>query len=131
MKTEKQRKRLEMLGDNLVMLHYGMRKENMLKDPEKSVFFRTDDAYKSFIAGTEFALSLYRNSGHRDLTAALSRLVQGRRREPPDGNPCGRHSPRMAAGTVPPAVDEQTSRTRPGGTRAWPIGSGSWARGSR
>jgi hypothetical protein len=63
--TEAQRKRLEMFGDNLIMLHYNMRKAGMLKEPEKSSFYRTDEAYAKFLADTEFSLALYRNDGKR------------------------------------------------------------------
>jgi len=63
--TEAQRRRLEMFGDNLVMLHYNMRKAGMLKHPEKSRFYRTDDEYKKFLADTEFSLALYRDHGKR------------------------------------------------------------------
>ncbi|MEW6359374.1 MAG: DUF4838 domain-containing protein [Planctomycetota bacterium] len=63
--TEAQRKRLEMFGDNLVMLHYNMREAGMLKEPEQSSFYRTDEAYAKFLADTEFSLALYRNHGKR------------------------------------------------------------------
>ncbi|PIU65402.1 MAG: hypothetical protein COS85_08930 [Armatimonadetes bacterium CG07_land_8_20_14_0_80_59_28] len=66
-KTDKQSQRLAMLGDNLVMLHYNLRKADMLAEPEKSTFFRTDEQYVQFLAATEFALSMYRDHGHRDV----------------------------------------------------------------
>ncbi|MBM4081803.1 MAG: DUF4838 domain-containing protein, partial [Planctomycetes bacterium] len=64
--TEPQRKRLETFGENLVMLHYGMRKAGMaLKDPEKSHFYRADDAYQKFLEATVFSLALDQSYGKR------------------------------------------------------------------
>ncbi|MBI3923274.1 MAG: DUF4838 domain-containing protein, partial [Armatimonadetes bacterium] len=64
-KTEAQRKRLEVFGDNLIMLHYNMRKADMLKEPETSTFYRTDEQYAQFLKDTEWSLSLYRDHGKR------------------------------------------------------------------
>ena len=63
--TEAQRKRLEMFGDNLIMLHYNMRKAGMLKEPEKSSFHRTDEAYKRFLDDTTLSLAFYREHDKR------------------------------------------------------------------
>ncbi len=66
--TEAQRKRLEMLGDNLVWLHHDMRKAGMpLPDPEKSLFYRTDEEFAKFLAETDLSLSLYRDHGKRNV----------------------------------------------------------------
>ena len=56
--SEVQRKRLEMLGDNLVVLHWNLRSSGLLKDGEKSTFFRDEAAYRQFVAerGTSPAL---------------------------------------------------------------------------
>lgn len=81
--TEKQRRRLEMLGDNLTMLHYNMRKADMLIDPEKSVFYRTDEAYVQFLADAVFALSLYRDHGHRDVPLLFHGSFDGIGENPP------------------------------------------------
>lgn len=54
-----------MFGDNLVMLHYNMRKADMLEEAEKSIFYRTDEQYGQFLKDTKFSLSLYRDHGKR------------------------------------------------------------------
>lgn len=46
--TDAQRQRLEMFGDNLVVLHWHMRKAGWLAEPEKSVFYRSDADFKAF-----------------------------------------------------------------------------------
>ncbi|MBI2299990.1 MAG: DUF4838 domain-containing protein [Armatimonadetes bacterium] len=64
--TEKQRARLRAFGDNLIQLHWGMRKSGMVvPDPERSVFYRNDADYGRFVADTEFSLWLYRDHGKR------------------------------------------------------------------
>ncbi|MFN0195295.1 MAG: DUF4838 domain-containing protein [Planctomycetaceae bacterium] len=63
--TDPQRKRLEMFGDNMIMLHYSLRKAEMIGEAEKSPLYRTDEQYAQFIKDTEFSLSLYRNHGKR------------------------------------------------------------------
>lgn len=64
--TAKQRRRLELFGDNLVQLHWGMRQAGMpLPEPEKSLFYRTAEQFARFLAETEFALHIYRNHGKR------------------------------------------------------------------
>jgi hypothetical protein len=60
-----QRRRLEMFGDNLVMLHYGLRKAGLARDPERSTFYRTDEQYERFLADTEESIALYRGPGKR------------------------------------------------------------------
>jgi len=70
--TDAQRARLEMFGDNLVMLHHDMREAGMTVGAsaaggEDSHFYRTDEQYQQFLADTEFTLSLYRNYGERDI----------------------------------------------------------------
>jgi len=56
--TDAQRRRVEMFGDNLVVLHWHMRKAGLLQAPEKSVFFRTDEAFKAFAEKNYRALSI-------------------------------------------------------------------------
>ncbi|MBM3501154.1 MAG: DUF4838 domain-containing protein, partial [Armatimonadetes bacterium] len=63
--TPKQRQRLEMLGENLVMLHYNMRQAGMLEEPERSILYRSEEAYSRLLADTEFSLALYRDHGRR------------------------------------------------------------------
>ena len=82
-KTAKQRRRLEMLDDNLVMLHYNLRKANMLDEPEKSVFFKTDELYIKFLDDTVYALSLYRDHGHRDVPLLFQGSFSSRAENPP------------------------------------------------
>jgi hypothetical protein len=65
MTDEAQRRRLAMFGDNLMMLHYNMRKAGMLPESEESSFYRTDEQYQQFLADTEFSLALYRDHGKR------------------------------------------------------------------
>lgn len=65
-RTDKQRRRLAMFGDNLIMLHWGMTRAGMTwPGAEKSVFYRTDEQYAQFLADTEWAFWVYRNSGKR------------------------------------------------------------------
>lgn len=57
-KTDAQRKRLEMFGDNLVMLHYNMRKVGMIEKPEASSLYRSDADYGKFIQEKVGSLSV-------------------------------------------------------------------------
>ncbi len=64
--TDKQRARLVMFGDNLVMLLHDMRAAGMVvPGAEQSVFFRTEDQYQQFLKDTEFSNALYRHAGKR------------------------------------------------------------------
>lgn len=63
--TEAQRRRLEMFGDNLVVLHHDLRQAGLLTDAEKSIFYRDEEAYRKFLADTEFSLALYRDHRNR------------------------------------------------------------------
>jgi hypothetical protein len=64
--TDKQRARLAMFGENLVQLHYGMRQAGMaVPSPETSIFFRTEEQYRQFIADTETSIALYADHGKR------------------------------------------------------------------
>ena len=51
-KTEPQRKRLELLGDNLVMTHFNLRKAKLLskEEAEKSPLYLNTDDYEEFVA---------------------------------------------------------------------------------
>lgn len=67
--TEKQKRRLEMFGDNLTQLHWGMTRAGMTwPEAEKSVFYRTDGQYQKFLDDTEYAWWIYRNAGKRHVT---------------------------------------------------------------
>ncbi|MDP7251182.1 MAG: DUF4838 domain-containing protein [Planctomycetota bacterium] len=81
--TAKQRKRLEMLGDNLVMLHYNLRKAEMVENAEDSVFFRDDESYLKFLDDTVYSLSLYRDHGHRDVPLLYQGSFSSRAENPP------------------------------------------------
>jgi hypothetical protein len=47
--TDAQRQRLQMFGDNLVLLHWQLRKAGWLDKPEQSSFYRSDDDFTAFI----------------------------------------------------------------------------------
>jgi len=47
--TDRQRKRVQMFGDNMVIFHRNLRKADYLLHPEQSVFYRTDGDYEAFI----------------------------------------------------------------------------------
>jgi hypothetical protein len=59
--TEPQRKRLEMLGDNLTQMHYALRKAGLIDGAESSGFFRDDAAFAAFLAKMEAGFSLHRD----------------------------------------------------------------------
>ena len=106
--TGKQRRRLEMLGDNLVMLHYNMRKADMFAEAEESVFYRNDEAYVQFLADTEYSLALYRDHGHRDTPLLYHGSFSARAASPPmevRKLTVGR----IGADNAPPAVDGELS----------------------
>lgn len=63
--TDAQRGRLELFGENLIQLHWSMRKVELLDDPTKSTFYRTDEQYEQFLADTENSLGIYWNNGKR------------------------------------------------------------------
>lgn len=48
-KEERQRRRLELFGADMIVFHYQLRKAGYLVDPEKSFFYRTDAQYEEFI----------------------------------------------------------------------------------
>ena len=47
--TDAQRKRLAMFGDNLILLHWNLRKAGWLQDPERSSFYRSDKDFRRFV----------------------------------------------------------------------------------
>jgi hypothetical protein len=59
--TDAQKSRMEMFGANLVVLHHSLQKAGLLREPEKSIFHRGDDAYADFLSRTEDSLTLYRD----------------------------------------------------------------------
>ena len=38
-----------MFADNLILLHWNLRKAGWLEKPEESFFYRTDESFKAFI----------------------------------------------------------------------------------
>lgn len=47
-KTAPQRRRVQMFGDNMVVFHYNLRQAGYLKQPEQSIFYRSDADYEEF-----------------------------------------------------------------------------------
>ena len=47
--TDAQRKRLQMFGDNLVLLHWNLRKAGWIDKPEQSSFYRNDADFTTFV----------------------------------------------------------------------------------
>jgi len=60
--TDVQRSRLAMFGDNLIQLHFALRKAGLLSDDSQSVFHRDDAAFKQFMKDVESTFSLYRDA---------------------------------------------------------------------
>jgi hypothetical protein len=57
---EKQKRRLEMFGDNLIMLHWGMTRAGVTwPGAEQSCFHRTDEEYEAFVKDRGYAWWLY------------------------------------------------------------------------
>ena len=65
--TESQRRRLEMFGENLIVLHHDLRQAGLLDNATTSTFSRDDEAYQKFLAATEFSIALYRTNDKRFL----------------------------------------------------------------
>lgn len=62
--TEPQKRRLELFGDNLIQLHWSLRKAGFPMS-EQSLFYRDDATYEAWWKGKEFDWSLYRDQGKR------------------------------------------------------------------
>lgn len=60
--TERQRMRLRMFGNNLVQLHYALRKAGLISEPFDSIFYRDDQAFALFLKAMDGDLSLYRDN---------------------------------------------------------------------
>jgi hypothetical protein len=95
--TEPQRRRLEMLGDMLVVLHYNLRKASLAgAKPEASPLYKDDAAYREFLAARADSISLEtlcklgKDGLLNVLAAADKRAIT---------------VPRLAAGFAPPKVD--------------------------
>jgi hypothetical protein len=71
-RTSHQKKRLEMFGDNLIVFNYNLRKAGLLKDPEKSSFFRNDSEYKQFMASRTGRLALAADRRGKTLARPIS-----------------------------------------------------------
>ncbi len=61
--TDRQRRRLEMYGANLVQLHWSLRQLGLLAQPEASKFYRTDEQYRQFMDDQGQWPALYRIRG--------------------------------------------------------------------
>jgi hypothetical protein len=100
-KGPKQQKRLEMLGDNLVMLHANLRGAGLLKDPEASMFFRPDAEYERFLAsrmGGIAIVNLERHAeGQKRYGRTLLKLWSPEKRKVA--------VPRLPAGVAAPTID--------------------------
>lgn len=59
--TDAQRRRLAMFGDNLVQLHFALRKAGTIAADGKSIFHRDDAAFAQFLKQMENTFSLYRD----------------------------------------------------------------------
>jgi hypothetical protein len=59
--TDKQRQRLGMFGDNLTQLHFALRKDGLISEDSKSIFFRDDVVFAQFLNDMESTFSLYRD----------------------------------------------------------------------
>jgi cellulose/xylan binding protein with CBM9 domain len=81
-KTEAQRKRLEMFGQCLTVLHYNLRCAKLVDKPEQSVFYKSHDDYKAFIEANKDSLALgahmkpYRGKEPRILFAREDRTLR-------------------------------------------------------
>ena len=60
-RTETQRQRLTMFGDNLTQLHFALRKAGLIPAHAQSIFQRDDAAFAAFMTGMESTFSLYRD----------------------------------------------------------------------
>jgi hypothetical protein len=63
--TESQRRRLGLFGDYLVVLCHDLHQAGLLGAARTSIFYRDEDAYRKFLADTEFSMALYRDHRSR------------------------------------------------------------------
>jgi hypothetical protein len=57
-KTEPQRKRLEMFGENLVVFNWNMRHAGLIKTRENSILYRTDEDFEKFMAERKNSMAI-------------------------------------------------------------------------
>jgi hypothetical protein len=57
-KTEPQRKRLEMFGENLVVFNWNMRHAGLIKTREDSILYRTDEDFEKFMAERKNSMAI-------------------------------------------------------------------------
>ena len=103
--TEAQRKRLEMFGDNLTMLHYNMRKAGMIENPSASPLYLSDEAYGEFIqekVGSLSVVNLERWAENQKLYGKVQMALWG-----PENRKLT--VPRLPAGTAAPKIDGDLS----------------------
>lgn len=56
--TDAQRARLQMFGDNLIIFQHALRQVDLLPEPEKSPFYRTDEQFAEWVKQHEGSLAL-------------------------------------------------------------------------
>lgn len=61
--TEPQRRRLQMFGDNLAVLHFNLRKAGVLPHPEASIFYKDDAEFQTFYDAARKTLALAEPQG--------------------------------------------------------------------
>ena len=96
--TGAQRARLAEFGDNLVVLCHVLNEAGVLTNAEKSVFYRSPDAYRDFLAGNSRAVRIMKGAGSEGAITGI--LVPGQR---------AITVPRLPAGTPPPRLDGDLS----------------------
>jgi Domain of unknown function (DUF4838)/Carbohydrate family 9 binding domain-like len=57
-KTDKQRKRLAMFGDAMILLHYNLRCAKLVKNPEKSMFYKSHEDFQAWVKSVAGSLSI-------------------------------------------------------------------------
>ena len=63
-----------MFGANLIVLHWNLRQAGLLKDPQASIFYRSDADYGTFAEQNCDSLALYCPGGSHD--ARLQQLLK-------------------------------------------------------
>lgn len=71
--TPVRRQRLELFGDNLIVLHYNLRQAKLLPNPQDSVFYRSDEQYAQFAKEHDKSLMLYGEPAEKLLEVRLAR----------------------------------------------------------
>jgi len=107
-KATAQQKRLEMFGDNFVMLHWNMRHARLVKNPEASRFYMSDEAYRRFLG--ERADKTFALNARAEVVKRMAR--HGNRPQMvlwPGPEDRALDIPRLRAGVAPPKLDGDLS----------------------